>query len=237
MPGPEFEAAQVARDMEAIFGRVVTVRDPDIVDPSRAIKPIISHCSARENETLVPAGVVLAGALAISLVFAQPGTTAPSPRPIATVSSSVASAVPANRPPDLVDTPTDFGPRRRLAAASPIPAAEKSRPSPRPELHDPRQTFAQPIAVAPSQAEPVSQTGGSCDGLEGLDLAGCMRPEIRDADRKLRNAYYDAVRSGVDPRVLAAYRREWSRIRDEEVYDPQHAAASYRQMAEDLVDE
>jgi len=64
-----------------------------------------------------------------------------------------------------------------------------------------------------------------------------MRPEIRDADRKLRNAYYDAVRSGVDPRVLAAYRREWSRIQVEEIYDPQRAAASYRQMAEDLVDE
>ena len=64
-----------------------------------------------------------------------------------------------------------------------------------------------------------------------------MQPEILDADRRLRFAYYDAVRSGVDPRLLGAYRRQWSQMRDEENYDPRGVAAGYRQMADDLDDE
>jgi hypothetical protein len=61
-----------------------------------------------------------------------------------------------------------------------------------------------------------------------------MRPEILTADRQLRSAYNDAVRAGVDPRVLGAYRRQWWRMRGEAIDDPRGVAAGYHQMANDL---
>lgn len=70
--------------------------------------------------------------------------------------------------------------------------------------------------------------------MGGLDLARCMRPQILDADRRLRTAYHEAVRSGVDRRVLGAYRREWKKLRRRANSDPRGVEVGYRQMAREL---
>ncbi|MBV1688505.1 hypothetical protein KRR38_12670 [Novosphingobium sp. G106] len=70
--------------------------------------------------------------------------------------------------------------------------------------------------------------------MNGLDLARCMRPQILDADRELRDAYDDAVRVGVERHVLIAYQRQWSTMRHRAISDPRSVAADFRQMADEL---
>jgi uncharacterized protein len=61
-----------------------------------------------------------------------------------------------------------------------------------------------------------------------------MRPQVVDADLQLRSAYNDAVRAGVDRRVLVAYRRQWSKLRNKANSDPHSVVVGYRQIAQQL---
>jgi uncharacterized protein len=61
-----------------------------------------------------------------------------------------------------------------------------------------------------------------------------MRPQLLDADRRLRDAYYDAIRAGVNRRLLVIYQRQWSSLRSHANSDPRRVTARYRQMAEQL---
>jgi hypothetical protein len=81
---------------------------------------------------------------------------------------------------------------------------------------------------------PGDHAGQACDRLGGADLAKCMRPQILNVDRLLRAAYHDAARAGVDRRVLATYRRQWSSLRSRANSDPRHVELGYRRMARQL---
>src|SRR5262245_55280674 len=105
MSGTAIGDTQVSRDMETIFGRADPFPSGETSGKSQAIKPIVSRCSTQPNgETLVLTGVVLAGALAVSLGLAQRGMPNPSPRQTAKPLAPVVSTAPVQRGPVLAET-------------------------------------------------------------------------------------------------------------------------------------
>jgi hypothetical protein len=120
------------------------------------------------------------------------------------------------------------------AATTTTAAAVQINPSLSPATHNPTYKLTQQLAATPVRTMPRSRYGEACDARDGLELARCMEPEMLAADRQLRHAYDNAVRSGVPSHVLIDYRRQWSRMRSRAIYDPRSVAAGYRQMAEEL---
>ena len=70
--------------------------------------------------------------------------------------------------------------------------------------------------------------------MEGMDLARCMRPQIVDADLRLRTAYNQAAEAGVKRRKLVVYRREWSKLRKQTNSDPRRVLAGFHEIAREL---
>jgi hypothetical protein len=254
-PGPEIGARQVAHDMESIFGSTTPV--PNRIASSDPIVPLVAHSSddrARRHgsrRSLGLTGTVIAGALVASTVLALHVFPNRSPRqitiPLPPIASQVAQV-------DRVPTPVE---PQIVAAARPTKASRHAagklavvelRPGPSPATRHPkhelprRHTTSVPrphkstprFAAKSATAVPPPHASGSCDRLYGLDLARCMRPQVLDADQQLRDAYQDAIQAGVDRRVLASYRRQWSKLRKRANSDPHSVTTGYRQMAEQL---
>jgi hypothetical protein len=280
--GSDNGARQVSHDMEGIFGAAKS-RNGEASSQSRAIVPIVARPPDGRTKrsaigrTLPPPGVLIAGALAVSIVLsivlAEHGAPSSSSRPIAKPLPPLASQVAqVERPPILARPQAAPAAPAGIASkhATETSAAEKSRRKPKPvtDRQAPKSTQrlavkpatrepqthtraqhlamkpatsaprshgrAQRLAMKPATSAPRSQIGLACDRLSGLDLARCMRPQVIDADQKLRNAYNDAIRAGVDRRVLVAYRRQWSKLRNHANSDPRSVVVGYRQIAQHL---
>ncbi|HEX7929727.1 MAG TPA: hypothetical protein VF470_02300 [Sphingomicrobium sp.] len=186
---------------------------------------------------LVLSGAVIAGVMAVSIGLAQRGTPGPSPMRSTKPLPPIASQANHIDRGDAARAQVSLGAQSGIVgeAATEAPAAVQSRPKSSPETRvAPIRKPTQRLALATAPAAPRSRSGGPCSGMGGLPLARCMRPQILDADRQLRDAYDDAVRGGVDRQVLVAYQRQWSVMRQRALSDPRGVAANYRQMALEL---
>jgi uncharacterized protein YecT (DUF1311 family) len=112
-------------------------------------------------------------------------------------------------------------------------AAMRSRHKTRPAAQDLNRKSTQ-LATGAASRTPGSHADETCAGLSHRDLAWCMRPQVLDADRQLRDAYQEAVRAGVDRSLLSNYRRQWSKLRGRANSDPRSVTGGYRQMAQQL---
>jgi hypothetical protein len=177
---------------------------------------------------------VIAGALTLSIVLAQHGLPNFFPGQATQPQSPLAAQVTRGyRVPTLAEAVVARAASRVSEVAAETNGTVEAR-SRRAARHRLKHYATQRLVMRPSARVVPSRTGRSCDRLGALALARCMRPQILDVDRQLRDAYEDAVRAGVDRRVLTAYRRQWSRLRDRAISDPRSVAVGYRRMAQQL---
>jgi hypothetical protein len=241
--GRDLGSRQIRRDMEDIFGAQPRPSAGESSAKAQVITPVIRHSAPHDRTRRIPTnrmlaltGMAIAGALVISTVVArydihhlgEERDTASSP-PAAQI---------AQAEPRLISVPKMVFPvapasleRGRTVEAS---AAAELRGKSAPTFRDPSPRSRQRAVTKRQARRAQTAVHDPCDGLDRLDLARCMRPQVVDADQQLRDAYHDAVRAGVDRRVLVAYRRQWSRLRDLANTDPQLVVGSYRQIAREL---
>ncbi|HEY8615170.1 hypothetical protein [Phenylobacterium sp.] len=95
---------------------------------------------------------------------------------------------------------------------------------------------AQPAArIVKAKAKAKAKADdGPCAGLRGSDRARCAYPQVLDADRRLRRAYAQATRAGVERARLVSYRNRWDRLRHRADDQPARVIAAYGDMARDL---
>jgi hypothetical protein len=180
-------------------------------------------------------GVAIVGALVVSLALVQRGIFHWAPRDIAQPLPPLAPKVDqVYRGPVFVEPVPVRVVQATMASEAAIPTAPaKSRPRLAPATPKSKRKSAQDPVV-----EPVAEVAGppveTCDGMAGMDLARCMRPQILEADLQLRTAYDDAVRAGVERRQLAAYRRQWSKLRKRANSDPRSVLFGFREITQQL---
>lgn len=112
-------------------------------------------------------------------------------------------------------------------------ATAKSGPRLARATRKPKQKSVQHQVEEPAPKAPTPPVE-TCDGMEGMDLARCMRPQILDADLQLRNAYNDAVKAGVKRRELVTHRRQWSKLRKRANSDPRGVLVGFREITQQL---
>lgn len=179
-------------------------------------------------------GVIIVGTLMVSLALVQRGILQFAPRDVAPPLPPAAPKVeqvyrgPVFAEPvpvQVVQAPMPSNPAIQTTTA-------KSRPRLAPATHKPKLKATQQVAdLAPKAPSPPAET---CNGMEGMDLARCIRPQILDADLQLRTAYNDAARAGVKRRELSVYRRQWSKLRKRANSDPRSVLVGFREMAQQL---
>lgn len=235
-------AGQVSHDMEGIFRAAKPLPKEDVAPHSHGAVILVpggrNKRSGMGRKLALP-GVVMAGALTAGIVLAQLGHSNLSSRQVAKPLPSLAVHVAQGyRLPALVQArPVAAGSTSRT---SEVAAKTSATVEPRPRRlasYHPQHKKTERLVMRPRARMALSPSGLSCERLRGAALARCMRPQILDVDRLLRDAYQDAIRAGVDRRVLIAYRRQWSRLRGRANSDPRSVAIGYRRMAQQLAAE
>jgi uncharacterized protein YecT (DUF1311 family) len=180
-------------------------------------------------------GVVIVGALVVALALAQRGILQFAPRDIAEPLPPLTSKVDqVYRGPIFVQpVPVRVVQTSMATEAAIKTATAKSRPKPSSTTDKSKHKSTEHL-VAESNPEALTPHAETCDGMGGMDLARCMRPQILDADQQLRTAYNDAFRAGVERRELVAYRRQWSKLRKRANSDPRNVLVGYREIAQKL---
>lgn len=123
-------------------------------------------------------------------------------------------------------------PRSPVAAAKPAGADQPSvKPAPTQavEATEPKPAPTEPAA----QPDEAPQAAKTCEG-DRLERAWCMRHDILEADRRLRGAYAEAIRQGVERKFLVAHQRRWTRLRNLAAQDPNGVLEGYAELAGDL---
>lgn len=105
---------------------------------------------------------------------------------------------------------------------SPIPAPAEAKPQP---------------AVETRQAPDRPRATKAANKARACARARCSRSEVMDADHRLRNAYFRAVKAGVPRPVLVSYRDRWARLRVNAKHEPQRLVTGYRTLATGLTRE
>lgn len=200
--------------------------------------PIVSRPSSKRfgnGWTRALFGVAIVGALVVALALVQRGILHLAPRDMAQPLPPLASKVDqVYRGPIFVEPVPVRAVQTSVASeAASKTATAKSRARLAPPPHKPKHKSAEDLVVGPDPEAPTPHAE-TCDQLGGMDLARCMRPQILDADQQLRTAYNDAVQAGVEKRQLAAYRRQWSKLRKRANSDPRSVLAGFREIAQQL---
>lgn len=239
-PPPRLLFADVRRDMSDIFG-----------DPGAAVRAATPRTReiAVAGATALPAGPIrrrtrkvplLATALAGLLIgmAAMGGFHLTELReriaPLAT--TAPATGVAENPFEAPVATPaapsTAVVPRSLVTAPKPVEATQPAK-KPTPE-EAAEATEAKPAPTEPAtQSDEAPQAAAACEG-DRLERAWCMRHDILEADRRLRGAYAEAIRQGVERKFLVTHQRRWTRLRNLAAQDPNGVLEGYAELAGDL---
>ena len=140
---------------------------------------------------------------------AMPATSVPAasqPVPSQPASAQPAPAQPTTAPPTEATAPQGAQPA--------TPASRQTRESIR------RATASKPAAPARC-ARYASQ-------------AWCLRRDITNADDRLRDTYEEAMRAGVDRRLMVAVRDDWERLRHRVNRDPRALIEGYAELTREL---
>jgi hypothetical protein len=97
---------------------------------------------------------------------------------------------------------------------------------------DDSRAFAARINRRPPQTR--ASFGDPCAVLEPPSRAACLFPVMREADRRLREAYETASQAGVPRSILSSYRNEWNGLRRRSAKEPYQVIDTYDAMAGEL---
>lgn len=232
--------SRVSKDMEAIFGKAADPPPPSPKAERPRARPIVirnlSSAGRGGTSWRLVAAAVLAAMVGTFITVMRDDRSGPPPR--------LAAGAPARNQPSPSRPPAAV-PADRLAEAAPappvpqraraIPAERKaeSQPRPKPESGPARLATADKSRTAPTRlaSRPSRQR---CEGMNENREAWCLRPAVLAADRGLRDAYADAIRTGVERSTLISYRKRWARLRNRSSDEPRYLIGSYRALAEEL---
>lgn len=247
MDGVESErASSVSADMAGIFAGAQAARRGK-PDQRAGVAPIVRSKAPRRRSRGMAWG--LAGLAGLAAAGGAIWLARPDPAPVIqpvppfaeapirplpalprTAQATEASPVPAPAAPVIETPPVDTKPeappaRPATRVASVAARAPSAKPAPAPSSK-PASTkaSAQPGGVRP---EPFAQ----CGDLLEAEHAWCMRPRMLAADRRLRAAYAEAMRAGVDRKMLVSARREWARLRRKATSEPVEVTTAYQDLA------
>jgi hypothetical protein len=223
----------VARDLDAIFAPLPRVARPEPLASSTPLSGT-SKPKGRVSPWVIALGVMtllLAAALILIAApwrFARPieRSTVPPPAPVqpaAPATPRTSTSAPVDAAPDLaVATPQLKATRDRIPVRNPVSA--NSRPAQRPVLRkeEPR-TTSKPAAEGSAAACP-----------RGATAAWCLRGSVTAADSRLRDAYEDATRAGVNRKILVGIRSDWKHLRGRANKDPEALIRGYALLTQEL---
>jgi len=219
----------VASEMEAIFAPLPLPTAPPAPPPSA--KP---RSRAKGRAWIGIVLLVLMGliAAAVSMVFLARTSRAPLPqRPprSAVTHSAPAPVVPASalRQPivaPLINPP----PVAPAPVATPPKAARHTTKSK--AIH--RSTASRARPAKRDTRRPAPARKGRCD--PGATSPWCLRGAVVEADDRLRDAYDNAVRAGVDRKTLVGIRSDWKRLRGRANREPQALIRGYALLTQEL---
>ncbi|RAK55743.1 hypothetical protein [Phenylobacterium soli] len=211
-------ARGVSADLEAIFGQperedATSQANSAPTGPTRG--PLSGLMGRRAPAVETHRGLSLAsvGALAAAaLAGVAAGSLIVKPKPHA----AAPSAAPALPRPDAL--PIEMAPPVQTPQA-----ADASLAAPSPPI--PAMALAPPPAASPRRAA-VKRTRakGTC----------CSYAEVKAADRRLRQAYAEAIRAGAPRTTIVSARERWETTRRRAAHDPARLVAGYRSIAADL---
>ena len=242
-------ARAVADDMAAIFGSVGRASaDTPVAKRPASARSIKSNRAILAISAGTLAATIAAGLYAGKSVIANPLATPASrvedraPQAVGrrTLGASpvVADAVvvaPAPSP-AVALVPAPVSPRE----TSPLPVAPASPAEPPPlprapafsPAANPMVRHASPATVVPpASSSPAASHPLGCDD----DGDACLDSRIDVAERRVADAYEQAVKAGVRPRDLSGYRGEWNRARREATERPRYALRLYAMITSDLL--
>lgn len=235
----------VAEDMKAVLGGFAA-SEPDQASPpsgrTTQVRTILA--SGRSGPAGGRAGFA-AGAIAgvagilFGVVVAR-GTSNSLPAParpgLSAIAQSASSAVQGKAeitPPPAATAAAEPAPVPRAPAVVPSPEARPPTEKPVQVARSIRSS-ARAARIVPAAAPPRVQPRRSCEGLEQAEQAWCLAPDILAADQQLRSAYAAAIDAGVEPSIIASYRKRWSKLRRRSSDEPAYLIGSYGALAEDL---
>ena len=198
-------ARSVAAELEAIFGSAPAFEGPP--ESTRRFEP----AAGLRPEAKGGARTAMLGALASAAflgVAAGAFLVARSPEP----------APSGARPPIPIE----------IARAAPIPA-----PGPLDPLGGVR-AAAPPPVIAAASASPAKSPGGPAAVRRPRTPRACCTADVAEADRRLRQAYYSAIRAGVPRPILVSYHDRWEEIRRSRARQPRQLVAGYAALAHGL---
>lgn len=239
----------VADDMALILGGMtVAAEDGSPPRGQRATQVRSILDPARPQRRRIPLG--LGAAMAVSISAAVVGALLFSGS--LDLPSTKKNALTPNRTDITAAAPAVMLPSKEEAA--PVAVTETASPQERPSADDPgplqlrpqTQPQAKPATViresavrereppAPILPAPRQEGRANCDDLGEAEQAWCLAPAMLAADRELRAAYAAAIDAGVEPSIIADYRRRWSKLRRRSSDEPAFLIGSYGALAEDL---
>lgn len=68
----------------------------------------------------------------------------------------------------------------------------------------------------------------------GAAAAWCLRGSVTAADSRLRDAYEDATRAGVNRKILVGIRSDWKHLRGRANKDPEALIRGYALLTQEL---
>lgn len=207
-------AHEVSAELEAIFGKAVPEGRALAPSPVHA-QPARRRRRPRDGDgsqtvSLTSIGAVLAAAL-VGIAGGSLLGRAQHARPAA--AAPAAPSHPASLP---IETLPPIQPPQEIDAALSVPQAADEAP-------------AKPVV----RARPTRTHVRATHRLRAAH-ACCSVAEVQAADRSLRAAYADAVRSGVPRGEIVAARNRWSAARRHAPHDPARVVASYHEITDDL---
>jgi type IV secretory pathway VirB10-like protein len=148
--------------------------------------------------------------------------------------------------PRVPPAPAPVSPLSPPTPAAPTPAADEAKPAAEPP------SARKPVAVATPRAalRPVSArdkppTRSKAPAEEaaapraaacprGASPAWCLRGSVTAADSRLREAYDDATRAGVNRKILVGIRSDWKHLRSRANKDPEALIRGYALLTQEL---
>jgi len=230
----------VASDLEAIFAPLPRVDRPAPASPSgpasEATRP-----KARVGPWAIALAIITLLLAAALILVTDPWRLA---RPAQNAVVPVSRTVPHPRSPPV---PVPAAPPSAPAPAASAPAATADETKATRELPSARNPVAAtPRATsrpAPASDKPrnPSKTAGeettapraaSCP--RGASAAWCLRGSVTAADSRLRDAYEDATRVGVNRKILVGIRSDWKHLRGRANKDPEALIRGYALLTQEL---
>jgi hypothetical protein len=208
----------VAADMKAIFAplpRPSKAAAGESSPPPNEVAPPPKREGAKRWLLALLAVAILAALLSWSLVpkpqFGPPVRQAPPPAP-------AAALLPATSPP-VASQPVAAQPAAPTPVETAVPASVRPVP-PRTRESDRATTARKP--AAPTRCSRYASQ------------AWCLRRDITNADDRLRDTYEEAMRAGVDRRLMVAVRDDWERLRHRVNRDPRALIEGYAELNREL---